>query len=93
MSACLLEPLNRVLELMAEAPNSAAALTLYALASTLEHERTGCLFRLVKLRDLEADQRLIAYGLMEASVGGEVETPAWREAKAQMDRLIRAGVR
>jgi hypothetical protein len=83
------EPLIRALEVIAAAPDSAAALTLYALVSTLEHERTGCLFRLLKLRDLDADQRVIAYGLMECLARGEVGTPAWQAAKARMDGLIR----
>lgn len=83
------EPLIRALEMIAAAPDSAAALTLYALVSTLEHERTGCLFRLLKLRDLDADQRAIAYGLMDCLARGEVGTPAWQAAKARMDGLIR----
>ena len=44
--------LDRVVAEIAREPHSAAALTLYALASTLEFERAGYLFKLVKLRDL-----------------------------------------
>jgi hypothetical protein len=91
MSQAYPEPLSRVLALIAQAPQSAAALTLYALVSTLEHERTGCLFRLVKLNDLDADQRSLAYGLMECLARGEVGDPAWQAAKARIDGLIRGG--
>lgn len=46
---------------IAAAPHSAAALTLYALVSTLEFEQAGYLYKLVKLRDLSGAQRQLAY--------------------------------
>ena len=49
------------------APESAAALTLYALVNTLEYDRAGRLFKLSKLGDLSADQRQIAYALIESA--------------------------
>jgi hypothetical protein len=67
--------LNRDLEALvaeiAAAPHSAAALTLYALASTLEFEQAGYLYKLVKLRELSGPQRQLAYRLMEMmALGG-----------------------
>ncbi len=71
------------------APESAAALTLYALVSTLEYDRAGRLFKLSKLGDLAPEQRQIAYALMERSVVEGIGDPAWTEAKARIDRAIR----
>lgn len=76
---------------IAAAPDSAAALTLYALVSTLEFEQAGYLFKLVKLRDLSASQRQLAYRLMEMMAEGRNSGEDWRRAKAQLDALVRAG--
>ena len=88
MQADLLE---KVVAEIAAAPDGAAALTLYALVSTLEFERAGYLFKLAKLRDLSADQRRLAYGLMELMVEDANISTDWRSAKARMDELVRAG--
>jgi hypothetical protein len=88
MQAKLLE---KVVAEIAAAPDGAAALTLYALMSTLEFERAGYLFKLAKLRDLSADQRRLAYGLMELMVENANAGADWRSAKARMDELVRAG--
>jgi hypothetical protein len=83
--------LDEVVAEIAAAPHSAAALTLYALVSTLEQERAGCLFRLAKLRDLSERQRKLAYALMERIATGGADGPAWRSAKARIDDLVRGG--
>lgn len=76
---------------IAAAPHSAAALTLYALVSTLEFEQAGYLFKLGKLRDLSAPQRQLAYRLMEIMAEGRNSGEDWQRSKAQMDALVRTG--
>ena len=83
--------LDEVIEQIAAEPHSAAALTLYALVSTLEYEQAGYLFKLVKLRDLSAQQRQIAYRLVELMADGDNAGPAWDRSKRKMDELVRAG--
>jgi hypothetical protein len=83
------EALARSVAFIEQAPESANALTLYALANTLEYERAGCLFKLIKLRDMDAEARALAYGLMELVVEESVGSEAWKDAKARMDRAIR----
>jgi len=73
------------------APHSAAALTLYAMINTLAYEQAGCLFKLNKLRDVDADTRQLAYRLMEFMVAGGNSGEAWEQARARMDELVRAG--
>lgn len=87
----MIEVLDEITEQIALAPHSAAALTLYALVSTLEFEQAGYLFKLVKLRDLSASQRQLAYRLIELMADGNNTGPAWDLAKARMDELVRAG--
>lgn len=81
--------LDEVVATVAAAPDSAAALTLYALVSTLEYERAGYLFKLAKLRDLEPAQRELAYRLMELMAEGGNAGPAWEAAKVRLDALVR----
>ncbi len=83
--------LDEILAVIEAAPHSAAALVLYALANTLDHERAGCLFKLTKLRDLDADHRRLAYDLMELMARGENRGEAWIEARARMDQAVRGG--
>jgi hypothetical protein len=85
------EVLDRVVAEIASEPHSAAALTLYALVATLEFERAGYLFKLVKMRDLSARQRQLAYELIELMIAGDNQGPVWEQAKGKMDALVRAG--
>ena len=81
--------LEEVVAEVAAAPQSAAALTLYALVSILELERAGCLFKLAKLRDLTVAQRRLAYRLIEMMAQRQNQGADWQFAKARMDRLVR----
>jgi len=83
--------LEQVQAEISAAPHSAAALTLYALVSTLEFEQAGYLFKLAKLRDLSAAQRALAYRLIDLMIAGENQGEAWQQAKQRMDALVRAG--
>lgn len=85
------DTLERVVAEIAAAPDAAASLTLYALASTLEFEPAGCLYKLIKLRDLTPAQRELAYGLIELLARGENTGPKWMRAKQRMDELVRGG--
>jgi hypothetical protein len=85
----LSETLDRVVDEIAAAPQSAAALTLYALVSTLEFEQAGFLFKLIKLRDLTPEQRKLAYQLIELMAQNANAGIEWDRAKARMDNLVR----
>ena len=85
------DPLEDLVAEVTAAPQSAAALTLYALMSTLEFERAGYLFKLVKLRDLSVAQRTLAYRLMELMALGQNQGGAWDDAKRRIDALISSG--
>jgi hypothetical protein len=81
--------LREVVAEISAAPHSAASLTLYALMSTLEYEQAGYLFKLAKLRDLSAGQRQLAYRLMDLMAAGANAGDEWRNAKCEMDALVR----
>ncbi len=83
--------LGQIVELIEENPHSAAALTLYALVSTMEYDGAGCLFMLSKLSDLSPEQRQLAYQLMELMVAGAPNEDGWKKAKVKMDTAVRQG--
>jgi hypothetical protein len=83
--------LDQVLQQIASSPHSAQSLTLYALVNTLEYEAAGCLFKLTKLRDLDAKGRQLAYSLMELMAEKGNQGDAWETAKNRMDELVRNG--
>lgn len=85
------DTLQRISELVGRDPHSAAALTLYALINTLAFPKAGCLFKLDKLKDLSAEERQLAYGLMEMMAQGRVADEDWRAAKESLDELVRRG--
>lgn len=83
--------LDEIVDVIEASPHSAKSLVLYALVNTLEYEAAGCLFKLTKLRDLDAQGRQLAYALMELMARQENQGAAWEEAKQRMDALVRNG--
>lgn len=83
--------LDELIGVVEAAPHAAVSLTLYALVSTLEYEQAGYLFKLAKLRDLDAPHRKLAYGLMELMAEGGNRGDGWESAKRRLDELIRNG--
>jgi len=85
------DTLQRISALVGRDPHGAAALTLYALINTLAFPKSGCLFKLDKLRDLSAEERQLAYGLMEMMAQDRVGDDGWQAAKQELDELVRRG--
>ena len=83
------EVLERTAALIEAAPESARALTLYALVSTLAIEQSGCMYKLTKLRELDPEARQLAYGLMELMAEGSNRGPDWERGLARIDAAIR----
>ncbi len=83
--------LDRVVALIESDPRAGQALLLYGLVSTLDTEKGGCLYRLTKLSDMTADNRRLAYGLMELAACGGTGGPPWQAAVARIEGAIRGG--
>jgi len=83
------DALERTTALIEAEPESARALTLYALVSTLAIERSGCMFKLTKLRDLDPEARRLAYGLMELMARGGNRGPDWEQALERIHTAVR----
>ena len=81
--------LSAVTETIKNEPHSAASLILYALINTLAYEKSGCLFKLDKLRDLDEAHRRLAYEAIEIMVRQENQGAAFTAARQQMDEIVR----
>lgn len=79
-----------VMDIIRQDPHSAAALILYAIVNTLAYEKSGCLFKLNKLRDLDEKNRQLAYQLFEIMVRQENQSGVFDSARQQMDDIVRS---
>jgi hypothetical protein len=83
--------LEKVVEIIKADPHGGLSLKLYALVSTLKMENSGYMYMLRKLRDLSAEHRQLAYGLMELMARDGNRGEAWEAALQAMDQAIRGG--
>lgn len=83
--------LDKLVKLIGADPHSADSLGLYALASTMRMDKTGYLYTLRKLRDLDPEHRQLAYELMELMAQQGNEGEAWDAALQAMDAAVRKG--
>lgn len=81
--------LQKVVDTVCAQPHSGVSLTLYALVSTLKMEKSGYMYMLRKLRDLNTEQRQLAYGLMELMAERGNQGEAWETAVRAMDEAVR----
>ena len=86
------EVLDKVHEIVKASPHSAQALMLFALAKTLDIEKGGHMYTLAKLKDMTAENRQLAYGLMELMANNQSKDPAWTAKLQSMDAIIRGDV-
>ena len=83
--------LQQVVEIIKANPHGGTSLNLYALISTLKMEKGGYMYMLRKLRDLNAEHRELAYGLMELMAENGNQGEAWERALEAMDAAVKSG--
>jgi hypothetical protein len=83
--------LQKVVDIVRAQPHSGLSLSLYALVSTLKMEQSGYMYMLRKLRDLNPEQRQLAYGLMELMAEHGNQGEVWEAAVRAMDQAVRGG--
>jgi hypothetical protein len=81
--------LDKILDLTSASPHSADALSLYALMSTLNIEQSGCLFRLLKFREMSEAARSLAYELLEMAARGENSGDEWDNTLKGIEKAMR----
>ena len=88
MGDSILEDVVNVIE---ASPRSGQALLLFALAKTLDVPKTGHMYMLKKLQEMDAETRLLAYGLMELMAQQGNQGDDWNKAIARMEAAIQGG--
>lgn len=88
MGDAILEEVVRVIEV---SPRSGQSLLLFALAKTLDVPKTGHMYMLKKLQEMDVETRRLAYGLMELMAQQGNQGSIWHNAIARMEAAIQAG--
>jgi hypothetical protein len=80
--------LEEIVQFIEASPRSGQALLLFALAKTLDVPKTGHMYMLKKLQEMDNSTRRLAYGLMElmAQQGNQGDT--WQSAISRMELAI-----
>ena len=83
--------LEEVVQVIEATPRSGQALLLFALAKTLDVPKTGHMYMLKKLQEMDAETRRLAYGLMELMAQQGNQGDDWNKAIARMEAAIQGG--
>jgi hypothetical protein len=83
--------LEEVVKVIETTPRSGQALLLFALAKTLDVPKTGHMYMLKKLQEMDAETRRLAYGLMELMAQQGNQGEDWNQAIARMEKAIQSG--
>jgi len=83
--------LEEVVQVIEATPRSGQALLLFALAKTLDVPKTGHMYMLKKLQEMDAETRRLAYGLMELMAQQGNQGDEWNKAIARMEKAIQSG--
>ena len=83
--------LEQVVKVIEATPRSGQALLLFALAKTLDVPKTGHMYMLKKLQEMDTETRRLAYGLMELMAQQGNQGDDWNKAIARMEAAIQGG--
>lgn len=81
--------LKRITKVIQSSPQGGESLILYALISTLRMEKGGYMFMLSKLGDLSAENRQLAYELIELMAVKGNQGVEWEAALKAIDQAIK----
>ena len=83
--------LEDIVKSIESSPRSGQALLLFALAKTLDVPKTGHMYMLKKLQEMDAETRCLAYGLMELMAQKGNQGDEWQGAINRMEAAIQGG--
>ncbi len=81
--------LEKITQEIINDPRSGQSLLLFALMATLNVEKTGHLYMLGKLKEFTAENRQLAYDVIELMAKNEAGDEVWQQAYAKMEAAIR----
>lgn len=80
--------LEEIVKSIEASPRSGQALLLFALAKTLDVPKTGHMYMLRKLQEMDVETRRLAYGLMELTAQQGNQGEEWNRAIGRMETAI-----
>ncbi len=80
--------LEEIVQFIEASPRSGQALLLFALAKTLDVPKTGHMYMLKKLQEMDAETRRLGYGLMELMAQQGNLGDDWERAIGRMEIAI-----
>jgi len=80
--------LEDIVKYIESSPRSGQALLLFALAKTLDVPKTGHMYMLKKLQEMDVETRRLAYGLMERMAQQDNQGEEWTKAILRMETAI-----
>jgi len=80
--------LEDIVKSIETSPRSGQALLLFALAKTLDVPKTGHMYMLKKLQEMDAETRHLAYGLIELMAQQGNQGKEWHKAISRMETAI-----
>lgn len=83
------EVLQKVYEIIKEAPHSGQSLLLFALLKTLDIQKGGHMYMLGKLKEMTAENRQLAYSLMELMAENQTLSEDWQVTLQKIEATIR----
>ena len=81
---------EKIIEVVTASPHSAQSLLLFALFKTLDIPQGGHMYKLEKLREMSAENRQLAYGLMELMSEQKNLDDYWKASLEKIEAAIRA---
>lgn len=85
------ELFDQIKALVVASPQSSQALLMFGLIKTLDIEKGGHMYLLVKLKEMSAETRQLAYQLMEHMACGRTAGEDWQEFVSTIEAAIRNG--
>ena len=81
--------LEKITQVIMNDPRSGQSLLLFALVATLNVEKTGHMYMLGKLKEFTAENRQLAYEVIELMARNECSRETWQQAFNKMEVAIR----
>lgn len=81
--------LEKITQVIMNDPRSGQSLLLFALVATLNVEKTGHMYMLGKLKEFTAENRQLAYEVIELMARNECGREIWQQAFNKMEVAIR----
>jgi len=87
-----IEVLEKIQLIVTHAPHSSQSLLFFGLAKTLDIKKGGHMYLLIKLKEMTAENRQLAYQLIDLVISESVSDDQWQAFIASIEKTIKQAV-